>query len=212
MLLSNRDILEEARFDNILIQPFLPELMQPSSYDVRLDYTFKVLSPPVTDLYDLPTDIDPSLDCSGFFSEVVVPKGSAFALEPGAFVLASTYEGVSLGSNIAARLEGKSSLGRLGLLIHVSAGFIDPGFDGQITLELSNLTNKTIILYPGMKIGQLCFFRLPSPTTILYGSRAAGSHYQHQSGPTTSLSFEKFKIYDIYPDGVDVAAKDVVDC
>lgn len=207
MLLSNRDILEEARFDNIIINPFLPELMQPSSYDVRLDYKFKVLAMPSADTYEYPAPLDPSQNSSEHFRDVVVPRGVAFPLEPGQFVLGSSFEGVSLGSNIAARLEGKSSLGRLGLLIHTTAGFIDPGFDGQITLELANLTHKTIMLHPGMKIGQLCFFRLPSPATILYGSRAAGSHYQHQSGPTTSRSYEKFAVYDIYPEEFDIESQ-----
>jgi dCTP deaminase len=192
--------MEEIRFDNIIIDPFLPELMQPSSYDVRLDSKFRVLSSPSS-----AACLDPALDNANKFDEVEVPKGSAFALDPGAFVLGSTYEGLSLGSNIAARLEGKSSLGRLGLLIHTTAGFIDPGFDGQVTLELANLTGRTILLYPGMKIGQLCFFRLLSPTTILYGSRAAHSHYQHQQGPTTSRSYENFKVYDVYP--VDESAE-----
>jgi dCTP deaminase len=196
MLLSNRSLLEEMQFDNIIIQPFKHQSIQPASYDVSLGPDFKLQMQ-----FDCDSDIpliDPKLDNSEFFTDVFVPKGLAFALEPKSFVLGSTFETVSLGANIAARLEGKSSLGRLGLVIHATAGFIDPGFDGQITLELSNVGTMPILLWPGMKIGQLSFFRLLEPTTVLYGSRAAGSHYQNQAGPTTSRSFEKFKIYDVY--------------
>jgi dCTP deaminase len=196
VLLSNRDILEETDFDNIIIQPFRRELMQPSSYDVTLSCEFKVQLKPEPG--EVLPDIDPQVDSSEYFSDVAVPKGQAIAIEPGAFVLGSIHEVISLGANIAARCEGKSSLGRLGLQVHSTAGFIDPGFEGNITLELSNNGTMPILLWPGMKIGQLCFFRLPSPATILYGSRFAGSHYQNQSGPTTSRSFDKFKIYDVY--------------
>lgn len=196
MLLSNRGIAEEIRFDNIIIQPFRMELLQPSSYDITLHPDFK------SQLHFEPDSripaIDPSKDCSDYFTDVHVPKNSVFQLEPGDFVLASTYETVALGANIAARLEGKSSLGRLGLIVHSTAGFIDPGFEGQVTLELSNIGTMPIQLEPGMKIGQMAFFRLPEPTTLLYGSRAAGSHYQHQAGPTTSRSFENYKVYDVY--------------
>lgn len=197
MLISNRGLMEELRFDNILIQPFRQELIQPASYDVTLCPEFKVQMQ--FDSVDDSPYIDPQNDSSEYFTDVFVPKGAAFKLDPGAFVLGSTFEAVGLGANIAARLEGKSSLGRLGLIIHSTAGFIDPGFDGQITLELSNEGTMPILLWPGMKIGQLSFFRLPEPTTLLYGSRAAGSHYQNQAGPTSSRSYENFKIYDVYP-------------
>lgn len=196
MLVSNRGLLEELRFDNIVIQPFRPELTQPASYDVTLSADFKVqvsYANPDVGYY-----MDPAEDSAPHFNDIHVPKGAAFQLDPGAFVLGSTFETIALGANIAARLEGKSSLGRLGLIVHSTAGFIDPGFDGQITLEFSNVGTMPILLYPGMKIGQLCFYRLPEPTTLLYGSRAAGSHYQHQAGPTTSRSFENFKVYDVY--------------
>lgn len=197
MLLSNRGIAEELRFENIIIQPYRQELLQPASYDVTLAPDFKAQME-IDDSTVVPW-IDPQQDNSDYFQDIYVPKGAAFVLEPGAFVLGSTTETIALGANIAARVEGKSSLGRLGLLVHSTAGFIDPGFDGQITLELSNTGTMPILLYPGMKISQLCFFHLPDPTTLLYGSRAAGSHYQHQAGPTTSRSFENFKVYDVYP-------------
>lgn len=198
MLLSNRGIVEEVRFQNIIIQPFFEELMQPSSYDVLLSHEFKVQYAPAPG--EVSPDVDPAVDNSQYFIDVEVPKGSSFALEPGAFVLGSTFEVVALGANIAARLEGKSSLGRLGLVVHSTAGFVDPGFDGQITLELSNVGTMPIILRPGMKIGQLCFFQLTDPTTLLYGSRSARSHYQNQAGPTCSRSFENFAVYDVYPE------------
>lgn len=196
MLISNRGLMEELRFDNILIQPFRQELIQPASYDVTLAPEFKVQMQ-FDALCDAPY-IDPQHDSSEYFTDVLVPKGSAFQLDPGAFVLGSTFETVALGANIASRLEGKSSLGRLGLVIHSTAGFIDPGFDGQITLEFSNVGTMPLLLWPGMKIGQLSFFMLEDPTTLLYGSRSAGSHYQNQAGPTCSRSFENFKIYDVY--------------
>ena len=113
-------------------------------------------------------------------------------LHPGEFVLGSTWETVSLPDDLAARVEGKSSLGRLGLLTHATAGFVDPGFSGHVTLELSNVATLPIMLYPGMKIGQLCFFRLSSPAESPYGSAAYGSHYQGQRGPTASRSFKNF--------------------
>ncbi len=196
MLVSNRGILEEIRFENIVIQPFRPELVQPVSYDVTLGPEFKVQYRAERD--ELVPDIDPSEDSGGYFEDVVVPKGSSIAISPGDFILGSTHEIVALGANITSSLEGKSSLGRLGLVIHATAGLIDPGFDGQITLELTNVGTMPILLWPGMKIAQLCFYRLPEPATMLYGSRAANSHYQNQAGPTTSRGHQNFKIYDVY--------------
>lgn len=198
MLLSNRGIEEEVRFNNIIINPYRPELIQPASYDVTLSPEFKVQLRPDLEVEGFPAVISPRVDSSEYFAEVVVPQGSEFILFPGDFALGSTHEVIGLGSNMTSRLEGKSSLGRLGLIIHTTAGFIDPGFEGQVTLELSNVGTMPIALIPGMKIGQLCFFKLPEPSTILYGSRWAGSHYQNQAGPTTSRSHENFKVYDVY--------------
>lgn len=196
MLLSNRGVEEEVDRHSIFIQPYHPELMQPASYDVTLSPEFKLQLRP--DGTQGEVFMDPREDCGNLFSDIFVPKGSEFILEPGAFALGSTYETIALGSNITSRLEGKSSLGRLGLIIHATAGFIDPGFDGQITLELSNVGTIPIILIPGMKIGQLSFWKLPEPTTLIYGSRFAHSHYQNQAGPTTSRSYQRFKLYDVY--------------
>ena len=124
--------------------------------------------------------------------EVAVAGDEHFILHPGEFVLASTYEVITLPDDVAGRLEGKSSLGRLGLLTHSTAGFIDPGFSGHITLELSNVANLPVKLYPGMKIGQLCLFRLSSPAENSYGSAKYGSRYQNQRGPTASKSWLNF--------------------
>ncbi len=196
MLVSNRGILEEIRFENIIIQPFRPELVQPVSYDVTLGPDFKVQRR--AEPGDVVPDLDPSENCSQYFEDISVPKGSSIVISPGDFILGSTHEIIALGANITSSLEGKSSLGRLGLVIHATAGLIDPGFDGQITLELTNVGTMPILLWPGMKIAQLCFYRLPEPATMLYGSRAAKSHYQNQAGPTTSRGHQDFKIYDVY--------------
>jgi dCTP deaminase len=199
MLLSNRNIEEEIGFKSIIIHPYRPELIQPCSYDVTLGPDFKVqFSPDYADYNQAEVVIDPREDSSDYFADVHVPKGSELILRPGAFVLGHTHETIALNSNILSRLEGKSSLGRLGLIIHATAGFIDPGFEGQITLELSNVGTMPIILIPGMKIGQLAFFKLPEPTTLIYGGRWSNSHYQNQAGPTTSRIHDKFRIYDVY--------------
>ncbi len=161
-------------------------MIQPSSIDVRLDKFFRVF-----DNHKYP-HIDPAADQSDLTREVEVRSDETFVLHPGEFVLGSTYEVVTLPDDIAARLEGKSSLGRLGLLTHSTAGFIDPGFSGHVTLELANVATLPIKLYPGMKIGQLCFFRLSSPAENPYGSSKYGSRYQGQRGPTPSRSHANF--------------------
>jgi dCTP deaminase len=183
MLLSDRDILDAVKNDRLGIQPFEDELVQPSSIDVRLDRRFRVFN---NQKY---THIDPSKQQDDLTAEVEVGDDEPFVLHPGEFVLASTLEVFTLPNDLAARLEGKSSLGRLGLLTHSTAGFIDPGFSGHVTLELSNVANLPITLWPGMKIGQLCVFRLTSPVERPYGSGAVGSRYQGQVGPTPSRSW-----------------------
>src|SRR3954467_4945295 len=161
-------------------------MLQPSSIDVRLDKFFRLF-----DNHKYPV-IDPSQDQPELTRLVEVDVGESFVLHPGEFVLGSTYEAVTLPDDVAARLEGKSSLGRLGLLTHSTAGFIDPGFSGHVTLELSNVATLPIKLWPGMKIGQLCFFRLSSPAEHPYGSEKYGSRYQGQRGPTPSRSAKNF--------------------
>lgn len=186
MLLSDRDIRSEIDSGRVRIDPFDPSLVQPSSIDVRLDRFFRVF-----ENHKYP-HIDPSVEQPDLTRLVETDGEEAFILHPGEFVLASTYEVVSLPDDIASRLEGKSSLGRLGLLTHSTAGFIDPGFSGHVTLELSNVATLPIKLYPGMKIGQLCMFRLTSPSERPYGSAAYGSRYQGQRGPTPSRSHQNF--------------------
>ena len=186
MLLSDRDIVAEIDAGRIVLDPYEAGMLQPSSIDVRLDRFFRVF-----DNHKYP-HIDPAQDQSDL-TRMVEPEGDEpFILHPGEFVLGSTYEVVSLPDDIAARVEGKSSLGRLGLLTHATAGFVDPGFSGLVTLELANVATLPIKLYPGMKIGQFCFLRLTSPSEHPYGSAKYGSRYQGQRGPTPSKSFKGF--------------------
>jgi dCTP deaminase len=187
MLLSDRDIIAAVDAGRLVVDPWDADLVQPSSVDVRLDRYFRVFN---NSQY---THIDPSQQ-QDELTTLVEPKGEdPFVLHPGEFVLGSTLEIVTLPDDLAGRLEGKSSLGRLGLLTHSTAGFIDPGFSGHITLELSNVANLPITLWPGMKIGQLCLFRLSSTALNPYGSAAAGSRYQGQRGPTPSRSYLNFR-------------------
>ena len=186
MLLSDRDILAQIKAGRVTCEPFHEAMIQPSSVDVRLDKYFRVFE---NHKYSV---IDPSIEQSELTREVIAEGDEAFILHPGEFVLASTYEVITLPDDIAGRLEGKSSLGRLGLLTHSTAGFIDPGFSGHITLELSNVANLPVKLFPGMKIGQLCLIKLSSPAEHPYGSEKYGSRYQGQRGPTASRSFLNF--------------------
>ena len=186
MLLSDRDIAAEIKSGRVKVEPFDPKMIQPSSVDVRLDRFFRVFE---NHRYEV---IDPSIEQSELTREVAVAPDDFFILHPGEFVLASSYEVITLPDDIAGRLEGKSSLGRLGLLTHSTAGFIDPGFSGHITLELSNVANLPVKLYPGMKIGQLCLIKLSSSAEHPYGSALYGSRYQGQRGPTPSKSWLNF--------------------
>jgi dCTP deaminase len=186
VLLSDRDIRAEIAAHRVGIEPFHEAMIQPSSVDVRLDKFFRVFE---NHKYSV---IDPSTEQAELTREVIAEGDEPFILHPGEFVLASTYEVITLPDDIAGRLEGKSSLGRLGLLTHSTAGFIDPGFSGHITLELSNVANLPVKLFPGMKIGQLCLIKLSSPAEHPYGSEKYGSRYQGQRGPTASRSFKNF--------------------
>ena len=186
MLLSDRDIAKLCASGEIEIDPYDPQMIQPASIDVRLDRYFRLFD---NHKYSV---IDPALPQDDLTHLVDVGQSAPFVLHPGEFVLGSTLERVRLAENLAARLEGKSSLGRLGLLTHSTAGFIDPGFNGHVTLELSNTATMPILLYPGMKIGQLCFFQLSSSAEKPYGSKERGSRYQGQRGPTASRSYLGF--------------------
>jgi len=191
VLLSDGDIRKELESGRVGLEPLDLSMVQPSSIDVRLDRFFRLFD---NHKYQ---HIDPSLDQPDLTRLVEVEAHEPFVLHPGEFVLGATYEVVSLPDDVAARLEGKSSLGRLGLLTHSTAGFIDPGFSGHVTLELSNVATLPITLWPGMKIGQLCFFRLSSPAEHPYGSQKYGSRYQGQRGPTASRSFQNFHKMDV---------------
>jgi len=171
---------------DLSVFPFDSEMIQPSSIDVRLHRYFRVFDNHKHQI------IDPAIEQENLTRLVEIDPQGFFILHPGEFVLASTYETVGLKEDLAARFEGKSSLGRLGLLTHITAGFIDPGFCGHITLELANVANLPIKLYPGMKIGQLAFFEMTTGVSTRYGDKSMGSHYQNQVGPTASRSFANF--------------------
>ena len=191
MLFSDRDIRAGIASGRIRLTPYDDALVQPASVDVRIDRYFRLF-----DNHRYPS-IDPAEEQPELTHLIEVEHTHPFILHPGEFVLASTYERVELTADVAARLEGKSSLGRLGLLTHSTAGFIDPGFEGHVTLELSNVATLPIKLWPGMKIGQLCFFALSSPAEHPYGTPGAHSRYYGQRGPTASRSWQNFTIVDV---------------
>jgi dCTP deaminase len=186
MILSDRTIREELAAGRIAIDPLDESCIQPSSVDLRLDKLFRVFLNHTMPVIDVKQNLE---DLTRL---VEIDEGDAFILHPGEFVLGSTYERVAVPDDLVARIEGKSSLGRLGLLIHSTAGFIDAGFSGHITLELSNVANLPITLYPGMKIGQVSFLRMTTPADVPYGSAQVGSKYQGQRGPTPSRYWENF--------------------
>jgi dCTP deaminase len=186
MILSDRDLRAEIEAGRLVVEPFDPSALQPSSIDLRVGHQFRVFHNaryPYIDVRKPLEDLTELVEAS---------QDEPFILHPGEFVLGSTLEIVTLPPDLVARLEGKSSLGRLGLLIHSTAGFVDCGFSGQLTLELSNVANLPITIYPEMRIGQLCVFRLSSPAEKPYGSRDIGSKYHGQIGPTPSRYFENF--------------------
>ncbi len=186
MILSDRTIREELAAGHIVIEPFDEACIQPSSIDIHVDRQFRVFQ---NNRYPF---IDVKNEQPDLTELVEVNEGDPFILHPGEFVLGSTLERVALPDDLVARLEGKSSLGRLGLLIHSTAGYVDPGWDGYLTLELSNVANLPITIYPGMKIGQISFFQLSTPADVPYGSKSTRSKYQGQRGPTASRFFEEF--------------------
>ena len=178
MVLSDHDIKIELAAGRIVIDPLGEGLVQPASVDLRLGSDFRVFR------NSTHVAIDPLTHQPDLTEQIIVEEGGAFVLHPGQFALGTTLERVALPADILARLEGKSSLGRLGLMIHSTAGYIDPGWDGQITLELSNVANLPILLHPGMRIGQISFERMSSPVDVPYGAPGLGSHYQGQRGAT----------------------------
>ena len=186
MIYSDRTIKESISSGKIAIEPYEPSSVQPSSVDLRVSNGFRVF---VNHRY---SEIDPRAPQADLTQLIEVGVDEPFMLHPGEFVLGSTLERVRLGVDVVARLEGKSSLGRLGLLIHSTAGFIDPGFEGHITLELSNVATLPIAIYPEMKIGQISFYQMTTAAEYPYGSPELGSKYQGQSGPTASRSHRDF--------------------
>ena len=187
MILSDHTIREQVAAGRIVIEPFDPGCVQPSSVDLHLDSFFRVFRNHTMGYIDVKQDLEELTEL------VEIGEDDVFILHPGEFVLGSTLERVALPNDLVARLEGKSSLGRLGLLIHSTAGFVDAGWDGHLTLELSNVANLPITLYPGMKIGQISFLKMTTPADVPYGAKALGSKYQGQRGPTPSRYWENFQ-------------------
>jgi dCTP deaminase len=186
VILSDRSIRDALEDGSIVIDPLLEGAIQPSSVDLRVDRYFRVFRNDTTPY------IDPKRPQEDLTELVEVDDDGAFILHPGEFVLGTTLERVALPDDTVARLEGKSSLGRLGLLIHSTAGFVDAGWDGHLTLELSNVANLPIAIYPGMRIGQISFLRMSSPAEAPYGSEVTRSKYQGQRGPTPSRYYQNF--------------------
>ena len=187
VILSDRSLREAIAAGRLVIDPLDDDAIQPSSIDVRLDNRFRVFYTARHPYIDVRQPMDDLTEL------VEVKPDAAFILHPGEFVLGSTLEQVGIPPDLAARLEGKSSLGRLGLMTHSTAGFLDPGFVGHVTLELSNVANLPITLYPGMRIGQIAVFQLTTAAERPYGSRGVGSKYQGQRGPTPSRYWENFR-------------------
>ena len=187
MILSDHTIREQVAAGRIVIEPFDPGCVQPSSVDLHLDSYFRVFRNHTMAFIDVKQNLEDLTEL------VSVAEDDAFILHPGEFVLGSTSERVRLPDDLVGRLEGKSSLGRLGLLIHSTAGFVDAGWDGQLTLELSNVASLPITLYPGMKIGHISFMQMTTAADTPYGSGELGSKYQGQRGPRPSRYWENFE-------------------
>ena len=190
MILSDRSLRQALEDGRLVVDPLEEGAIQPSSIDLRIDNRFRVFHNARHPFIDVKQPMDDLTEL------VEVKSDDVFILHPGEFVLAATYEFVGIPPDLAARLEGKSSLGRLGLLTHSTAGFLDPGFQGHVTLELSNVANLPITLYPGMRIGQIAVFELTTPAERPYGAGASGSKYQGQRGPTPSRYWKNFEHLD----------------
>jgi dCTP deaminase len=190
VILSDRTLREQLAAGRIVIDPLDESLIQPSSIDVRVSNLFRVFRNHTAGVIDVKQDLTAMTEL------VEIPGDGVFMLHPGEFVLGSTLERIAVPVDMVARIDGKSSLGRLGLLIHSTAGFIDPGFDGHVTLELANVASLPITLYPGMKIGQVSFMHMTTAADRPYGQGAIGSKYQGQRGPTPSRYFQNFAVED----------------
>jgi dCTP deaminase len=185
VILSDKTLREQIAAGRIIIEPFDDSCVQPSSIDIKIGNLFRVFRNHTSGVIDVKKDQD-------LTELITIAEDGVFMLHPGEFVLGSTLERVAVPDDLVSRIEGKSSLGRLGLIIHSTAGFIDAGFDGHVTLELTNIATLPITLYPGMKIGQVSFMQMTTPADKPYGSGAKGSKYQGQRGPTPSRYFENF--------------------
>ncbi len=190
MVLSDRSLREALAAGRIVVDPLDESCIQPSSIDVKVSNLFRVFRNHTAGIIDVKQDLEDLTEL------ITIPEDGVFMLHPGEFVLGSTLERIACPNDLVARVEGKSSLGRLGLLIHSTAGFIDAGFDGHITLELANVASLPITIYPRMKIGQVSFLTMTTPADRPYGSGADGSKYQGQRGPTPSRYFENFRKRD----------------
>ncbi|HIG26036.1 MAG TPA: dCTP deaminase [Acidimicrobiia bacterium] len=186
MILSDRSIREAIAAGRIIVEPFDDSCVQPSSVDLHLDHRFLVFRNHTMGLIDVKEDL------TTLTEQVEATDHDPFILHPGEFVLGSTSERIAVPNDLVARLEGKSSLGRLGLLIHSTAGYVDAGWDGQLTLELSNVASLPITLYPGMKIGQISFVQMTTAADNPYGASSLGSKYRGQEGPRPSRYWENF--------------------
>lgn len=186
MILSDTDIKREIKSHHILISPFDPAAIQPASYDIELGNRVRIFKNITKPFLDIKNHVEDYMEL------VKIKDGEPFIVHPGEFILGTSVEKVRIPTDLIARLDGKSSLGRLGIIVHATAGYIDPGFYGNITLEITNLSNIPIALYPGMKIGQISFMRLESPAEMPYGERR-GSKYQGQKGPTVSRAWKDFR-------------------
>jgi dCTP deaminase len=187
VILSDRSLREQIAAGRIVIDPFDERCVQPSSIDVKIGNLFRVFRNHTSGVIDVKQNQEDLTEL------ITIPEDGVFMLHPGEFVLGTTLETVSVPDDLVSRIEGKSSLGRLGLIIHSTAGFIDPGFSGHVTLELTNIATLPITLYPGMKIGQVSFMQMTTSADNPYGSGARGSKYQGQRGPTPSRYWENFE-------------------
>lgn len=192
VILSDRTLREQLSAGRIVVDPLDESLIQPSSIDVRISNMFRVFRNHTAGVIDVKQDLAELTELIEMPTDEHGVGDTPFMLHPGEFVLGSTLERIGVPEDLVGRVEGKSSLGRLGLMIHSTAGFIDAGFDGHITLELANVASLPITLYPGMKIGQVSFMQMSSPAERPYGQGASGSKYQGQQGPTPSRYFENF--------------------
>jgi len=186
MILSDRDIKKAIEEKRLVIDPFDPERVQPSSYDLLLDDSLLVFDNHLLEVVDVRKKVDAS-------RLVKIDKKKGFILHPGEFILGNTEEEFTIPNDLAAKLEGRSSLGRIGLVIHATAGYVDPGFSGQLTFEISNISRLPIKIHRRMRIAQICFFQMSSPVEVPYGSKKLGSKYKGQMGPTVSKIYQDFK-------------------